>query len=74
MKEEINNLASVIHKDLIVSHCSLVLKEFNKLLSPDNVVKTSVNLCECKDPEINDIRWACDKCGNDFNNRYKGGY
>ena len=37
-----------------------------------SVVGQSEQLCTCKNPKINDMRWSCDKCDKDFDNRYKG--
>jgi hypothetical protein len=43
-----------------------------KILNLPDVVGRSEQLCACDNPEINDMRWACDKCGSDLDNRYKG--
>jgi hypothetical protein len=49
--------------------------EFNKSelkkLGLCDVIGQSEMLCTCKNPEINDMRWACNKCGKDFDDKYK---
>tara|TARA_B110000046_G_scaffold168674_1_gene187217 strand:+ start:385 stop:594 length:210 start_codon:yes stop_codon:yes gene_type:complete len=47
-------------------------KAHNEILSLFGVVGQSEQLCACDEPEINDMRWACDNCGKDFDNRYRG--
>ena len=45
---------------------------YDKQLNIYGVVGQSEQLCTCKNPKINDMRWSCDKCDKDFDNRYKG--
>ena len=42
-----------------------------KQLTLTDVVGQGEQLCACDEPEINDMRWACDNCGKDFDNRYR---
>ena len=50
--------------------CALLNKQ-KEQLNLSGVVGQSEQLCTCKNPKINDMRWSCDKCDKDFDNRYK---
>ena len=58
------------------AHALFKIIEFQEALHEQcniaNVVGQSGQFCTCKKPDINDMRWACDKCGKDFDDRYQG--